>query len=642
MKRLGISLLALIAAGPLAAQDFALDEIVITANRTELARERTGVSVATVDREEIAQAKDTTLADTLARLPGVSVAQAGPFGNTSALRVRGADGRYLAVFVDGIKVSDPTGVQVSFDWGSLMPDGIARIELLRGSQSALWGGSAVGGVINITTLGAIEDGLHQTLTTEAGSFGTAKLSYGLTFKDAATELAFTATRLHTDGFSAFDGGAEKDGADSLRLALSFRRQVADGVTLGGSVFRQQTDQDYDGYLNWTLTDINGYRQSRTETGARAFAEVSAGNTDHVFDVTLMQIERSYDEPTAKVGDLEFSAFEGERLSFGWQATTDLGEALTLVYGADWSREKGRYSNLPQGVADTSIYGAFAQAIWAATPALDISATLRTDRNSGFGSFPTGRLALAWRASDATTLRAAYATGFRAPSIDERFGDYPGDFPFVGNPDLRPEESRSYEIGMEHAFANGLTISATAFKLDVSDRIGGDCAREEPAGPPVSPWDPPEGSPICTLYSLTNVEGVSTRKGLELTADLALSERTRLGLAYTYLDARGPAGERLKGVSRHELTVMAEAEVTDKLAAGLTLRHAAGRLLEDANTFAPITKPDYTVVDARLTYAIQDGTDAYLKVQNLTDREYQVVDGFAAPRRSVFLGLQTKF
>lgn len=615
MKRITVSLIALLAAMPAQAQDIELAEIVISALRTASERIRTGVSVTVVDEADLAQARDTSVASTLARLPGVSVATQGPFGNASTLRIRGADGRYLAVFVDGIKVSDPSGVQVSFDWGSLMTADVGRIEVLRGSQSALWGGSAVGGVINITTRAAMEDGLHQTVTAEAGSFGTAKLSYGLTLKDDRSEMAFTATTLRTDGFSAFDGGTEKDGAEATRLSFSGRYAVSDTLAVGGALFWQKTRQDYDGYDAFVLADLIGFEQSRRETGARLFAELSAGNTDHLFEVSALDVERSY----TQTGSTD--AFGGKRLSFGWQGTTELSDALTLVYGADWSEETADYSNLPAGTASTTIYGAFAQAVWAPSENFDISATLRTDRNSGFGSFPTGRLALAWRPAEGTTVRAAYATGFRAPSIDERFGDYPGFYPFVGNPTLLPEESESIELGVEQAFASGASLSATLFQLDVDNLITYQF-----------------GAPS----TLINLPGVSTRKGVEIAGSLPVSDVVTMGLAYTYTDGRRPNGARLQQVPYHQLSLTLDADLSDRVSAGLALTHLAGRIDNDANTFSPVAMPDYTVLNAQVSYDLNDSTEVYLKVENLLDKDYQQVNGYAAAGRAVYVGLQAKF
>jgi vitamin B12 transporter len=614
MNRTTLAVLAALAATPAPAQDIELAEIVVTALRTAIDRLRTGVSVSVLGQGDLAPAAGQTAAGALARLPGVSLAASGPFGNPAALRIRGADARYLAVFVDGIRVSDPSGTTVSFDFGALPSADIGRIEVLRGSQSALWGGSAVGGVIALETRAPAEDGTTQTVTAEAGSYGTARLSYGITRRDDRAELAFTATALRTDGFSAASAGTEPDGAEALRLSFSARYALTDTLTLGGALFTQRTVQDYDGYTPaFVLGDADNV-QTRTETGARVFAQIAAGATSHTLDATLYDIARAFDQEGA------LSAFDGRRLTLGWQATTELSPALTLVYGADVSREEAAYSNLPGGVADTTIAGAFLQALWAPSADFDLSAAVRLDRNSAFGTFPTGRLAASWRPGLGTTLRAALATGFRAPSIDERFGDYPGFFPFVGNPNLTPEESLSAEIGIEQALGGG-TLSVTAFRLETDNLI------TYVFGAPAT---------------LENLAGTSVRQGVEIAADLPLSDRVTLGLAYTYTDARRPTGARLTQVPYHLLNLSLGGDLTDRLSADLSLTHAAGRLDNDANTFAVVEMPDYTVLNAGLTYDVTDATQAYLRVENLTDEVYEQVNGYATARRSVFLGLEARF
>lgn len=622
---LSASLLALLTAFPAQAQaqDTApvyLGEIVLSAFRTAAERLRTGVSVSVVDDEDLAAARDLSLSDTLAGLPGVSVTRSGPFGNTSTLRVRGADGRYLAVFIDGIKVSDPSGTNVSFDWGAMLSADVSRVEVLRGSQSALWGGSAVGGVINITTRQAAEDGLHQSIDAMAGSFGTARLTYGLTHKGDRMELAFTATRLQTDGFSAGAGGGEDDGAGATRLSFSTRYKVSDSLTLGGSAFWQDTEQDYDRYTDpdgdyvYDVLDELGYSQSRTERGARVFAELSMGNTDHVFDVSLYDIDRTSREPTGT------TPYGGTRTSLGWQASTDVSDVLTLVYGIDWSREEAKSSRLPGGASSTEILGAGAQVIWSPVDSFDLSAALRADHNSTFGTFETWRIALSWRPADGTTLRGAIATGFRAPSIDERFGDYP-EFFFTGNPNLQPEESLSYELGAEQALANGATVSATLFRLEVDNLIA--------SSPPF-------------YATLDNLPGTSVRKGLELAATLSLSDAIELGLAYTYTDGRRPDGTRLTLVPRHTLTLSLDGDLSDRLSAGVEMIHVADRIDNDAMTFSPVALPDYTLLNAQMSYDLNDTTALYLKFENLTDKDYQPVSGYAGAGRSAYIGLQAKF
>lgn len=621
MNRLQTSLITLLALLP--AQSMAqttvtdLEDIVVTANRAPSQLARTGVSVAALSAQDLKAS--ATVAESLSRLPGVSIAAQGSFGNPANLRVRGADGRYLAVYVDGIRVDDPTGTEVKFDFGSLMTSDVGRIELLRGSQSALWGGSAVGGVINITTRSAMEDGFHQAAEAEVGSYATARLGYGLTFKDDRIELALNASHLRTDGFSAAADGTEADGANASRLSFSARYKLSDVVTLGASAFTQKTYQEYDGYnASFTLADLPNIR-NQTEVGGRVFAEVETGATKHTLGLTSFHSDR---RPSDENGS---SRFDGKRLALSYQGESEISSAFSLIYGADWTRETASYTNLPGGKANTEISGAFAQALWAPTDQIDVSATLRGDNNSIFGTFTTGRLAVAWRPSDGTTIRAALANGFRAPSLDERFGNYPSQG-FVGNPALKPEESRSYEFGVAQEFAGGATLSVTAFRLEVANLIAS----------------------TKNFDTLENTSGVSTRQGVEIAASVPVAEATTLGLSYTYTDAMRPgstpgsAARRLTQVPRQDIAVTLDTDVSDRLSAGVELRHLADRLDNDANTFSLVEMPDVTLLNASLGYDLTDSAEAYLRLENLTDADYELADGYGTPGRSIYVGLRAKF
>ncbi|TGD43854.1 TonB-dependent receptor [Pseudotabrizicola sediminis] len=261
----------------------------------------------------------------------------------------------------------------------------------------------------------------------------------------------TLSHLLTDGFSAAATGTERDGAEATRLSTTLRYNISDALAMGGAAFRQRTEAEFDGYVyvdpdpndgvfgSHIFQDLPNLKSS-AETGVRAFAELSQGSTEHVFDLTRYQIGRDVSDENG-VGQFKVS-----RTTASWQATTGFDDTPSLVYGADTMLEKAEFTNLPEDIADIRLSGAFAQALWAVNSQIDISATARMDYNFTFGNFATGRVALAVRPDDATTLRAAVATGYRAPSIDERFGNYPSLY-FVGNPALTPEESLSFERGL---------------------------------------------------------------------------------------------------------------------------------------------------------------------------------------------------
>lgn len=589
------------------AQD--LGTIVLTAMRTATERLRSGVSVSVVTEEDIAKDRSNSVAEYLTKLPGVSLTHYGPFGNSAELRVRGMAGGYLAVLQDGIRVNDAANPKNIFDFGSSLTADVGRIEVLRGSQSALWGNSAVGGVINISSLGATEEGFHQKLNLEGGSYGTARLSYGVSYKDDRAEVAATLTRYHTDGYSAARAGTEADGGDATRLSLAGRYKISDSLTLGGAAFYQKTEQEYD---DWREDAAN--LQWRREKGARVFAEISSGATEHVVEASIYDVRRDFTQTDGANG------YQSRRLALGWQATTEASTDLSFVYGLDWSedeaRYRGGYGTLPEDKKSTRIAGVFGQVLWSPVEGLDIATTLRVDDDSHFGRFSTGRLALAWQASEALTLSASVANGYRAPTIDERYAVYP-DW-IEGNPDLDPETSLSYELGAEYVFEDGGNVSATLFRIELDDRIEADY------------------SALPLTYH--NAKGASVLQGVEIGSTLALSEAWTLDTAYTYTDGQGATGTRLTGVPYHTLALTLEGDVTEQLSTSVTLKAMSGW----QDVFSRKSMPTFAVVNAQVNYDLTDAAQVYLRVENLLDRDFEVSDGYGTTGRAAYLGLQAKF
>ncbi len=631
---LSAAALAALPLTPAGAQEaFQLDEITVFANLAPTALDSVGSSVTVISDDELQAAGDMQVSDYLNRLPGVSAARQGPLGTATNLRIRGADRRYIAVYVDGVRVDDPSLVQTGTDFGTLMTADVGRIEVLRGSQSALYGGSAVGGVINITTRAAEEDGITHSYGLEGGSYGTFSGRYGFTQRSERGVLSFNLSHERSEGFSASAEGPgnpdpEPDGLRNTQLSFSARHRVSDTVTLGASAFVQDSRIEYDGF-GMAGPEERDNVENRRQLGGRVFAEIDAGATTHEFEATAYSIRRHNDEENAfgPPPRLE-STFRGSRLGLGYQGTTEFSPEFTLVYGADYTEERAEYNALPQGRERTRIAGAFAQALWAPSADLDISVSARGEHYSSFGSALTGRAAMAWRPADGTTVRAAASTGFRPPSIDERFGDYGT---FVGNPDLEPEESRSFELGVEQEFAGGATIAATGFHLGTDNLV---TFRQCDGYDPVTFTCPPG-----EVHSLQNLPGRSIRRGVEFEGSLPLSDVVSLQGNYTYTDARTPSGDRLGGVPRHDATVTLDASFSDRLSGSFGMQRVAGRA-DDAMTGQSMD--DYTVANMNLRYGLTDTTDLTLRVDNIFNTQYQQVAGYGTSGRAAYIGISGRF
>jgi len=209
---------------PATAQDaFDLGEITIFSNQNPTELDRSGATVEILDEDDVQSSGTQRVTEKLDRVPGVSITSSGPIGTNQSVFVRGLAGRYVPVYLDGIDLTDPSTTQTAFNFGSLFSAGVGRVEVLKGSHSAIYGSEAIGGVINISSLSLAENGQEGRVAFEYGSFDTFSASASVLQKTDRMELALTLAHYQTDGYSALDeneGWVEADGFEGNTLLLS--------------------------------------------------------------------------------------------------------------------------------------------------------------------------------------------------------------------------------------------------------------------------------------------------------------------------------------------------------------------------------------------------------------------------------------
>ena len=644
------ALALLISHTPAYAQEaFDLGEIVLSATAIPLEKKRLGSSVEILgDGVNVGQNADLLLQSSLQRLPGVSAQQNGPAGTAATVSVRGIQERYTAIYIDGMKVNDPSSTSGQYaNFGGFLVGGVNRVEILKGSQSALHGSSAVAGVINVYTLPDLDgpEGTKQNAEVTFGSYGTASATYGFTQRTGDLSMALSLTHAQSDGFSAGDennGNVEPDGFESTRLSFGLAYQASESVRVGLTAFTSDNKSEFDerntsGFVDGTLGDETG---ARRETGVRVFTEIyNGGAWQHELSMSLFNVDRSQASLTVASGDPFDYSYKGERRRVDWQSNARVNEHLNVSFGADFEEVIAKSSGIPGGKADTNNYGVFAEAVYSPSDILDVIGTLRNEDNSQFGNKTTGKLAFSYRPNAAITLRGAAATGFRAPVPSELYDEYPDDdYPYLGNSNLKPEESVSVEVGVDYELNDATRISATVFKNDIENLV------QYAACPPKDPDNPDENlrDYTCqtgTFSTVENTPGTSSSRGVEFSLQHSFSDRASMSLAYTYLDAKTAAGARLPRVARHELFLGADIALSDRLSSQLGVTHVAGR----PNSTSPAqAMPDYTVVDLSFEYDLSSDVSASLALHNLFDEQYQTVAGFGTSDRAIFFGVSASF
>lgn len=587
----------------LAAQDGALPDITVFAYQTEIDADRAGVSVEVVEEDE-ARRQPLRYADRLEQLPGITVAGNGGVGGVTYLRIRGLDQKYIGVRVDGIDVTDPAATQTNFDWGSLSGATLGRTEILKGSSSAIYGANAVGGVVNIRSPRPDEMGTVVQTMAEVGTYQTLRGALSVQTRGQRGFLSFNIARTETEGFSASaaPGNDEADGFWSTQVNLAGEYEVSDTVRLGGALYWLDSQNEFDEFETvppYALVDGTPDERATTKAlGARAYVEAETGAVTHTFAASTFQSDRtSTSNGFARM-------FDGGRQKLEYKGVWDNGGPVAVTFGAEAQRERLTTGGTTYEV-DTA--AAFAEALWSPDGQTDLALSLRYDDHETFGDNVSGRIAGSYRPMEDLILRAAVSTGFRSPSLYELFGPF-------GNAALEQEKSLSAELGVEKQFAGGF-VKATLFQNRVENLIDYSFATS----------------------SYAQVPGQTRIRGLEVWGEVEVSAGVAVFGSYTLTDTRTASGGRLLRVPRHDLALGVAAELGRDWSGDVTLQHFADRPAEFGTAM-----PDYTTVSLGAAYRITDDAEAYLRVENLLDEDYQTAAGYASTGRAAFVGVRASF
>lgn len=610
MTRLTTKLLlctTLVAPSLAAAQDVGgdiveLEDIVVFGGLLPTNLETTGATIDIADSDDLTN-EGLSTSKALDALPGVSVTSTGGLGAQSSVRIRGLADAYVGVRIDGIDVADPSGTQRRFDFGTLTSGPISRVAVIKGTQSAIYGSDAIAGVIEIETWRPEVNGVSGRVAAELGSFETASGVLSVGYLDDRAELALSLARIKSGGFSARDSDDEDDGFDQSTANLFAAYQLTDDIRVGVAGLWSDGESEFD---RSTFDSSGEYEDNRR--GARIFGEFQTGAWLHELSFSRYETER-FDE-----GGFT-REFKGERDKAAYLAKGEISPTIALAFGADWTEERSSLDGSDYDASNSAVFGEVK-----ATPndAVELSLTLRYDDYSDFDGQLSGRAALSYALSDATIIRTSFGTGYRAPSLYERFG------PYAGSEVVSPESSRSFDLGIEHSYGDRGSVRATFFYAEIDDLIGFASS--------------PDCLPSQSFGCYTQIDGLTETKGIELSGSYAVTDRVRLSGAYTLTEAE-TEGERLIRVPRHDLSIALEADVTDRLQLGMNVTRVAD-ILDGFGT--PTRLDDYTVVDLSARYDITDTATAYAAIDNVADTDYQTVRGFNAPERTFRFGVETSF
>ncbi len=622
--------LAAAAAAPAASAD--APDIVVSAALVPVAQAQSPATVTVIDQARIEALGSPFALDLLRLVPGVAVATTGAQGSQTQVRIRGAEANHTLVFIDGIAFNDPAaGNEARFE--TFGADGLGRIEVVRGPQSALWGSEALGGVIAMET----PDPLGPTRATPSGEYGSRdfrRAAASLVTGGDTAGISATAAWIRSDGIDSLEGGAgDRDGFETKTASIkAVARPGQDGEI--GIVGRYiQHDNQFDGTDPVTFLRADTADASKTETGAvRGWATIGLG-PDAPWSLTVDGQYLTSDNRN-RDGDTPLNRTQGDRFRVGGQLVHRLSLGTTahiLVAAVEREDETFRAS-------DTQYFGATDQrrtrgrtayigewrATWNRLLATDVA--VRHDDYNRFVGETTVRASAIVTLADGVALTGSYGEGIAQPTFFDLYGFFPGNF--VGNPNLTPEKSRGYEAGVRFT-RNAFSAEVTAFSNRLRDEI-------------VSVFDS-----ATFLSSTANATGRSRRRGIEANVEVRPLAALRLTANYTYLDARDQqvaAGLTLREVRRPKHSGNVAADWTaGRLTLGASLSYVGTRDDVDFDQFpAPTVRlHDYVLGGARIAFAVTPQIEAFGRIENAFDSHYQDVVGYATPGRGVFGGVRVK-
>ncbi len=637
-------------AGPLAGQQVTpdsaaqLDEIVVTADRAPTLMSRSVASTTVITGDELRQRGVYFLEDALRQVPGAAVVSSGSYGGVSSLFLRGGESDFVKVLIDGVPVNQAGG---GFNFGTLSTDDVERIEVVRGPVSVLYGSDAVAGVVQIITRRGAGR-LHTQARTQAGTYGTWRGEIGASGGSEQVAYSANLSRYRTDGIYAFNSGyrstvasgaltVHPDARTDLTLTArtgdntfhfptdytgaavdSNQRSLQDATTLGLEVARRFTDR----------VELRVFLASHSQNDGAANPSDNPGDTLGFYSSSETRtLRRSVDARGI------IQATPGIKVTAGGQAefeelrelSTSGSEYAGSILGSSFAASR----------RNVGVYG---QTIINLGPSSLVNLGVRLDDNQEFGTHFTYRAGIVYRIAGGLRARASVGSAFKEPSIRENFAQ--GAFE-RGDPALKPEQSRSWEVGLEQAVAGGtVTFAANYFDQRFRNLIQYD------------------GNVTPGMPNYRNVTRASSR-GVEVSVDLRPMRATTITGSYTYLrtrvdDAGLPTGagdvfvngKTLIRRPAHSARLDARTRLADRFALGLGVNYVGKRDDVDFRPFPSLRAalPSYVTVDVDASLDLlreargRIGVAGTLRVENLFDRKYETVVAFPGRGRAILAGL----
>ncbi len=598
-------------------RNYNLGEVLVSATKTEQYQSEVGSSTTVITSEKMQKEGKSTVLEVLREVPGISVMQYGSLGGSASVYLRGSKPGHTLVMIDGVEMNDPMSTDRSFDFGNLLVDNIERIEIVRGPQSTLYGSDAIGGVINIVTKKG-KGPLQCDVFFEGGSFNTFKEKLGISGSIDKMDYSLSVMRMDSAGVSkaANTAADEDDGYENTTVSAKLGYKVFDTANMD-LVFRH-TDASYDYDDGASQDDPNKTGWWKNSMGSIAFDQAVNDVWDHKLTVSYSKTIRKYlDEPdSVDTTDNSHNWYVGEMKKFSWQHNFYPVDWSTLTGGAEYEEERGfsdgraSWDRFDRKTAHT--VGYYLQNQFKLFENLYITPGIRVDDHELFGSETTYKISGSYLiAPIGTRLKANWGTGFKAPSLYQLYSSY-------GTPTLSPDKSKSYDLGFEQSlFNNKVNFGATYFYNYFNNMVDFD----------------------MSSFKYKNIDNAET-EGVEFEMSFDPVDNLALGANYTY--TRTKDRDNAKALARrpkNQVGLNINWGFIKKANLNFSVNYVGSRFNNASNT---VKMKPYTTADLKTSYDITDDVQVFCRAENIFNKTYQQISGYANPGASYSAGVKAKF
>ncbi len=589
------------------------DELVVTAFRTPTQLDAIGSAYTILTAEEIENRQALTVSDLLRTVPGIEIDRSGPVGTQTVVRMRGGESNHTLVVIDGVVVNDESQGSI-FNFADLMTTDIERIEVIRGAQSALWGSEALSGVINIIT----KKGSGKTAITvnlEGGSFNSKRVGGSISGGTSRYDYKLSASKFNTEG-TDIELTSDKDGYDNNRLAFNGSFRPNDNLEINSSLNHTNSVIEFD---NCTLINTSTDVCESSNAFTYGYLKATHNSFDYRWQNSLKTTFKLIDHENF-ANNTQSGAQSSKEYNIALQSSAffetatflDANHAFTLAYELESTDTNtinfGTFGTTAGVDQDNIVHSFIGEYRISLLDRLHLSGSGRHDDQSLYDEFTTYRATAAVVIPETNSrLHASYGTGFKNPTLGDTSSVFGTEF--IGNPNLIPEQSRSWDIGIEQTFfSDRIVFDATYFQEKLEDEISADFA--------------------VTPAETNNLAGISKRRGYELSLSANLTDKTDLNASYTYTDStqdQNGTGTFTREVRRPPLITSVNLNhrfYEDRANFNIGVFHNG----DDLDSGSKIIK-SYTLINLATSFDATKYVNLYAKIDNLTNQVYQSPIGF---------------